>query len=295
MPSFQLRPLDFGEILDRAFTVYRQHFLTLFLTALIPFIPISLGSALLVTDAMLMNPNQPPDEVFLWLLPLALVSGVGAILAWAALTRQFSRALTGGTVTLGDGYARAARAFFPLLGAGILAYIAILVLVMGFGIAMAIVGGVIGAALGPMAGAVISLLVGVAILVVFLTVFAGCFAVPAAVVVEKKGPLTALGRSWELARGALPRAAGVVLVGWLLTFLPMIGVILIFGMGPALFNPEAPPGGTAIFLQQVASLAAFSLTLPLFVGCLVALYYDRRVRVEGYDLQLAADELALTP
>ena len=41
----------------------------------------------------------------------------------------------------------------------------------------------------------------------------------------------------------------------------------------------------------IAAFAAVPLWMPLFFGTMTVLYYDLRVRKEGFDLQLAAEAM----
>lgn len=293
MSLAQLRPLDFGEVLDRAFALYRHHFVTLFLTALIPLIPVSLLSGGFARNAVMMDPEVVDPAIFAWMIPLFLVGSVGTVILFAALTQQLSQAFTGGEVSLADGYRRGFRAFFPLLGAGILAYIAIFAAVMAVSMVVGIVAAVALPAGGVVAGIVATVL-GIGFFVLTFAALATLFAVVPAVVVERRGPLDALRRSWQLASGARLRIVGVLFVAWLIMMLPMVGVMFIAGMGTAMFDPAAAATLSTgqFFFQQIVGFLSSALILPFFVGCMVLLYYDRRIRTEAYDLEMAAEGLA---
>ncbi len=281
-----LRPLSFGEILDGAFSIYRRHFLVLFVSALIPLIPISLLSWIIEQSAASADPEVVGGEVLIAMLLLLPIAMIAVPLLWAALTRQFSQALQGKEVSLRDGYARGARAILPLIGVGILLVLAFFLLAGVAGIVAAVL-----ATAAGVAGAVVTVIL---TLVIMLLVFAAVFAVVPAVVVEGKGPMGALRRSWELARGAWPRVVAVMVVATLITMLPVMGVMIAGGMGMAMFDPAqaATLSRGQIFIQQMAGLLSGALTSPFLAGCLVLLYYDRRVRTEAYDLELATEGLA---
>lgn len=265
MPGPRLRPLDFGEILDVAFTLYRRHFGTFFLTALLPNLPIAAFWAYLGSVAG--SGAGAPEEVSalagVGVLLMAPYSAVAAILVWAALVHQSSRAMTGGRVAVGDGYRRALSRFLPLLGAGIVAMILI-----GLGFMLLIVPGIL-------------------VAVMF-------FAVVQAVVIEEEGPLAALGRSRDLARDGWVRIFGVLVVTWLIVFLPTMAVFGGLGFLAALFpgvSEGMMAGGAVNAGLQAVSVAVGALTTPYMVASLVVLYYDRRVRKEGLDLELAAERV----
>ncbi len=297
MSQADLRPLGFGEILDGAFTLYRRHFVSFFVTALVPFVPIAILSAE-YTRRMVGFEAAPEAGLsgfpFGWLFAFVIVASLGFLIVWGALTREISAAVTGGEVSTEDGYGTALRTLLPLLGAGLLAWgimmAAMMVAMVPVGIVAALVvgGGGAAAALFGFIGVLVFF-----VLVTLLTV--SLFAVVPVVVIEKVGPWTALKRSWQLSRGGRWRILGVVLVSYLITALPVLGVTIAAGTAGAMYSPAAAAGlspGQLVF-QQVASTLSGALTLPFFIGCLVLLYYDRRVRTEGYDVELAAEGLAV--
>lgn len=266
MSAPRLRPLDFGEILDVAFTLYRRHFGTFFVTALLPNLPIAafwmyLGS---VAGSGAGAAEEVSALAGVGALLMAPYSAIAAIVVWAALVHQTSRAMTGGRVDLGDGYRRALGRFFPLLGAGV---VAMFLMALGF---------------------MLLFVPGVLIAIMF-------FAVVQAVVIEGEGPLSALGRSRDLARDGWARIFGVLFVTWLIVFLPTMAVFGGLGFLAAVVPGVAEgmmTGGGVNAGFQAASVVVGALTTPYMAASLVVLYYDRRVRKEGLDLELAAEQIS---
>lgn len=292
MSLAQYRPLGFGEILDAAFSLYRRNFYTFFLTALLPAIPISLAAGVVSFQSM-GDPASPPT---LSVLVMLAISMLGALVQWGALTREFSQAYTGGEVRMGDGFRAGFRAFLPLLVISVLAYVALvavfMVILIPIGIALVVTGAA--AAPGGMGPAEIAGfgLGGLLAVIVMLLVLSSLFAVTPAVVVERCGPFAAIARSVRLARGALWRIAGILLVGWIIVFLPMIGVGALTGTLTQMATGQPPTSTTVLFIQQTFTLIGSALTTPFWVGSVVMAYYDRRVRTEAFDLQVAVDTLA---
>jgi hypothetical protein len=129
---------------------------------------------------------------------------------------------------------------------------------------------------------------------VMVLLMAGFFAVPQAVVVEDRGPLEALARSWRLASGGRIRILLVLVVCWIITMLPAVAIGMLTGDAAGLFTGSAAPvSGSRLVVQQALSLISSALTLPFFVACSTLLYFDRRVRTEAYDLEAAADALPI--
>jgi NADH:ubiquinone oxidoreductase subunit 6 (subunit J) len=296
MSMAHLRPLSFGEILDSAFSLYRRHFVTLVTAALIPVIPSLLLTGVFARSALTAEPADAAGAFGAAMIPIMVLGIVAGLVMWGALIRMVGEAWTGGEVSVGDGYRRALRSFFPLLGSVILVYIILIVIMFAVLIVMALVGGIlagIGMSVGNQTAAVV-LLVPVVLLAMAAIVVAWStlFAVLPAIMIEKKGPLEAIGRSVHLSRGALPRVTGIVVVTFIILFLPMFFVMAVTGGFAAFTNPGAVPSAGSFWTQQVANSLMSALTTPFMIASVVILYFDRRVRTEAFDVQLAADALA---
>jgi hypothetical protein len=289
MPHEMLRPLNFGEILDGTFSLYRRHFATLLLTALIPVLPMALALAGFFAAGAPGTPEAKGVTVFLLSIPVVLVGGIGMPLGWAALTRQFSQAVTGGTVSLSDGYAHGKRTFLPLMGMWLLAYSMVVLVGIAFAILLPLsarfgmgarilvtIGGV-----GGFCGALVALIG---------PVFVG----PAAVIIEERGAREALKRSWELIRGGRLRAVALGFVAGIIGALPVIGLGMVLGVVVALAAPGAFEGEAFWFIamQQVVSVLANSLTLPFTAGAMTLFYFDRVSRLAESSREVLDEALA---
>ena len=291
-----LRPLSFGEILDGAFTLYRRNFVTFAVTALIPTAAITIAFLVLgggfVAAMTSGDPSAMFGAAFGGLMLIGLVATAAVLVMWGALTHEASESYTGQPISVGDGMRAGARSAPRMLGAMLLAGIGAVVAVM----AAAFLGGMLLALFGSMGGAVAALgmlLMVVIMMVVYLGIFGLLFAVAPAVVVERAGPLEALERSFTLARGALGRVIGLMLVTILITYLPMLGVMAVTGGFSQIMNPDAMPTAGQFITQQVLSMGVGILTTPFMVSVIVLLYFDRRVRTEALDVQMMTDQLAV--
>jgi hypothetical protein len=291
-----LRPLAFGEVLDSAFTLYRRNFTTFVGAALLP--TLAMLAVLFATGLH----RIPLDETAIaegylgGFALLMVVAGLGTLVLWGALTHLASQAYGGSPATVGEGLRVGLRRFFPLLGAGFVA--GFLIMAGGFGLALVvgIVIAVAGMALGAAGGVVAGILVVVAMLVFYAVAAALLFALVPAVVVEEKGPISAVGRTIALARGALGRLVGLMLVSFFIVYLPILGVVVLTGTFSTMYDPEAAaaaPGSTAFILQQVLTWGVSVLTTPFLLSVIVVQYYDRRVRTEALDVQAMADRLVM--
>ena len=115
-------------------------------------------------------------------------------------------------------------------------------------------------------------------------------AVPA-VMLERRGPLTSLGRSWRLVRRSSWRVFGITLLVLLIVSIAN-GVIRIpFGVagGTSTFGlSQAHASLAATIISAVGGMIGTTLTAPLAAGAAVLLYADLRMRREGMDITLQA-------
>ena len=112
-----------------------------------------------------------------------------------------------------------------------------------------------------------------------LYVMARFFAVTAGIVIEGRGVAGAFGRSSTLSRGRKLHILGTSLLAFL------IFVVIYFAIGIL----AAMTGSIVIstILTVVASIVAY----PMFAIVEMLLYYDTRVRNEGYDIEMMAEAI----
>lgn len=290
-----LRPLGFGEILDGAFTLYRRNLAVFLGTALVPTAALfaifllggrGLAVAMTTGDSAALG----GAEVGLALL-VVVVALATALLMWGGLTHLAALAYTGQPVSIADGLRVGLGKALTLLGAGIISVMGLLLAALGVFVALVIVLlllsvlGTVGAVLGQVVAAL-------AWTVVFLAALGAVFAVGPAVVVEGARPLEAVERSFTLARDALPRIVGVMVVALLITSLPGVAINWLTGGFATLMNPDVVPSPGTLMTRELLSIVGTAITTPFSVAVTVLLYFDRRVRTEALDVQMMADRLA---
>jgi hypothetical protein len=295
LPS--LRPLAFGEILDGAFTLYRRNFLLFVGTSLL--LSLALIAVVIVVGrtggAMAEVMPGPIAAVVIGLVSVAVLAM--ATLLWGALTWQASQAYVGRPVSLGEGMSAGGRSAMTLVGAVILGLLAFgvtlycVVFVMSIFITLMVSMKITALSI---AAFVLTLAV---IMAVFFLISALFFAVVPAVVLEELGPLDAIVRSLRLAKGALARITGVLAVTLLISYLPVLGVLLLTGGLQGALSPWAAQAAgqstSAVLVEQLLTWLVGLLTTPFVFSVLVLLYYDRRVRTEALDVEMLTDKLAL--
>jgi hypothetical protein len=293
MPT--LRPLSFGEILDRAFTLYRRNLVLFLGTSILLSVGLFIGVVVLIGLGGVMMAIMPNMIGFLAMALVSVAAAALCTLPWGALARQASRSYTGQQTGLADGTEAGGRAAMTLLGAGVIAFLSLGVLMLLVGLVVYFLNLIV-AGLGiPSLSGVVAIVSVVGFIAAFCLVAALYFGVVPAVIVEDKGPMEAVSRSLQLAQGALPRIAGTMAVAMLISYLPQIALLFVTGTFTG-FTEQAAAGTeqmAALFLQQILSIAITMLTLPFLVSVVVVLYYDRRVRSEALDVQMVTEQLGL--
>lgn len=291
-----LRPLGFGETLDRAFTLYRTRFPLFVGTTFLTVVGVILAGFAFSLLTGVVVAAIPGVMGVIFMLLLLLGYAAVAMIPWAAVTRQAAQAYTGKPTSLGDGTSAGGGAAMTLVGASFVAFItAAVLMLLAFLVAYFL--NLVVAALGIAAlEIVVGFLTFLAVVAAFWLVGALFFAVVPAVVMEDKGPIEAVSRSLQLAQGALPRIGGVMLVSMIITYLPFLATIWL--MGSTMPVPSNPMEDMAAYLRFIGfvTLAFWTLlvvTAPFLMSVIVVLYYDRRVRTEALDVQLMTERLGL--
>lgn len=301
--SLDLRPLTLGELLDRAFTLYKRH---LWLLVGIMAVPSALGLVLNValesfnrrnTSRMQQILANPEEGVLVFGM---LVGGMlaGAVvyltiytIALGAITLAVSEIYQGRTTTirhvLREMRPRLARLLWLMvvttarIGAVALAGI----LVSG------VFAGMLAVLVSPIAAPIVLLPLTLATAVAcFLMMLRYGVAVPA-LVLEDTGAGESIRRSVQLTRGRLGRVFLLVLCATIIAY--AAGMLLQgpFLAGSVLAGPESAWSYWLAITGIVAGTIGGTFTGPIIIVALALQYYDARVRDEGLDLQLMLDAL----
>jgi hypothetical protein len=263
----QLRALSVGEVLDAAFKVVRQSFSTLAICVLVVAVPLNIIGTL-ITASTSDDPFNLDDtstgtsstEVAGSLVSTAL-NLVLFTLAAAACFRAVSSTYLGQTPTWQASLSFASTRVLPLLGLSVLYFL-----------------GVIGAT-------ILLIIPGI-----WLSV-AWSLGYPA-LLSEGIGPAAALGRSFRLIRRRWWATFAALLVMYLI--IAVISGILGLIVGGTLVAATDSEVVAAV-LFTIVNIVSSLITLPLFAAVLTIIYFDLRVRKEGFDLQLLAEGVGEDP
>lgn len=147
-------------------------------------------------------------------------------------------------------------------------------------------GGRVGSLIGASIMRGFLILLGFMLLIIpgFLTI-AVTFAMPMAVVLEGSTASESFTRARELARGHVLRILGTLLLTGVIFFVVMITLL-------AAFSAITGALGIGVQLASMIEDLAFILPYPLLSVVGTLLYYDLRIRKEGFDMDVMAQELA---
>jgi hypothetical protein len=290
--SSRLRPMDLRDILDDAFDIYREDFaLFVSILAIVNFPAHLLFGAVGASGFTLSRPNQILSSDA---LQYALVYSFRLLLGYipvGALTVAVAEIRLGRSPSLREAYRPILSRLTAYLFTVILALLQIgsvigflYLLVAATGVALTRANSVIVLILGS--AFVLACLIGG---VVFFCLYAFLIAV---FVVERKSGGAAIRRSGELVLFNLKKnVGGVALILVIVTLLLRMLTYPIDMLVSALLK-----NGTSLFFLA-ASLSALlkglaeALVLPLQRIVYILLYFDARIRREGFDLEIMAAEL----
>jgi len=287
METMQFEPMSVGRIFDRAFLIYRNNFLrfvTIVAVIEVPMMLLSLGwraftrvdyrapssrasaSASLTRSPLVADADQAspfaasaPSFPYLAVFGSALLLVVTNLLCQAALIKNVSEAYLGNEIAIGQAY----RFVFPKLLTLIVASLLVM-LVVGLGFLLLFVPGII---------------------------FGLWLALTTpAIVVENQGAFQGMSRSRALTSGNLGKVFAVNLLAGLIAWIVSIPLAwLASRAGLSLF---AESEVLRAFLNQFAGTVSQVLVLPIGAAASILLYYDLRIRKEGFDLQMLAQSMA---
>lgn len=303
----QLKPMTAGDILDQAIRIYRHNFVPLVIIVAIISVPVILVQVLFIaflfpfsfdpgsTPAFADDPG-PLLGLGIFTYAASFLGGILVIFQNAALAWFVSERFLGRPATVRQAYGNAFRRWLSLLIAALLLALAIgglFLILFGVGIVPLVAAGVLGGG-DTATSAIIGL---VFLCLCFLFIPAGGAAIflytrwtfwTQAIVLENFNSTGGLGRSWKLTKGTFWRVLGFNLILYVLVAFFSAGPIYLLSFA-AIFLPS--PAFAAIVQTLASSLVTLIMT-PLQFAVLTVLFYDLKIRKEGFDLQFQMQDQA---
>jgi hypothetical protein len=280
-----LRPRSVTELLDAAFTLIRAHlpvYATLAVVAALPVLVASTLTMVALPDAAV-NGTAASEAgeiaattvglgAMLLILVFTLAAWLWFFVAGSSLIFATSDAYRGQPVDAGSAFRRAMRSAGDVIGASIAKYVVLFGIVVGTGI---------GAALLALASPILAALAVCAGLGAVIVMSLRWFVVTAVAALEDVTGSDALSRSAKLTNQAGARIFLIGLVIFALAF--SFSIASTFALSFA---------GSAV----VAGIAnSLWLLLYPFANVIEAVtYFDQRIRTEGFDLEMMAQQLGPT-
>lgn len=293
----RLRPLSTGQLLDQGIRLYRRNFLKFVGIIAVVQIPLTLVALLvsLITFpgemmAALQDPTMPaaanplelfgPTQVaggvgscFLGIISLILIQGV----ATAALTRSVADHYLGRRTGFLEAYRRIGRSWLKLMGAYLFA------IVVSIGLLVWLV---LGICVGWLTGIGMILFFGQVIMPLVTPI----------IILENQTVPESMRRAWDLARRRFWWVVAFTTLLYLFNQLIVGGpgflINIVFqALQQHLLESLGPSAAytTQTVVQSVTTLIASLIYLPLQLIGMTLMYFDLRIRTEGFDLTLLAD------
>ncbi|MEN6334928.1 MAG: hypothetical protein ABFE01_11750 [Phycisphaerales bacterium] len=285
MDAMQFEPMSVSRIFDRAFALYRNNFLRFITIVAMIEVPLSL---LTIASSHWVNSHMPVVErpaamgqtstsqsparynsdasVAMFgclgrVLPF-LLQMVGMMLCQAVLIKNVSEIYLGNDISVGQAY----RSILPQAVTLILATICT-TLVTWLGLLLLVVPGII---------------------------FSLWFSLTtSAIVVEGHSAIAGMSRSKALVAGNLGKVFAVGLLAAIIAYLLSFSLGAVAGLlSTFVFQGSARAFSYLIF---VATILSRTLAIPIGAAAYILLYYDLRIRKEGFDLQMLSRSVGSDP
>jgi hypothetical protein len=268
-----LRPLSVGEIIDVAIKIWRRNLATLARIVFVVVAPVEILSALIqasVSTGEIQkfdaagNTTINTGAAAAWaagMFTAQLLSAVAFLIASAAVLRAVSVAYLGGTPEWRESLKAATGRLRSLLWLGFLMF-----------------GGLV---LSAVALILPAIWLGVAWSVAFPVLIA-----------EGQRGTKALGRTFGLVKGRWWPTFGALFLAFLFQF--FLGLVLGIPLGIVTFTMDRN-SAVALVITTVINVLSSVITTPFMAAVLVLIYFDLRVRKEGFDLEVMARSIGLPP
>ena len=258
--AIPVRPRSVSELVDGAFQLLRRNYAQFVMLMGIAYVPWLVITMLLTRSMFVDAASGVPTTSISRTLVMALGALIWFSVIDGAITIAASQSYLGRRVDVGESLRRA----FALVGALV---------------GVAIVRGVV-----TFLGFLFLIVPGLYFLAKF-------FAAPAAVVLERAGMGAALARSSALSEGLKGHVLKTLLLVFVIYLVLSIALGAVAGAVIGGVGAGAAASPLVTMLTQIVSAIFTILIYPLISIAQTLLYYDLRIKKEGYDIELMASDL----
>lgn len=300
--SNRFRPLTVADVLDGMFRILLAHWRVYAMALGIILVPLhfvlTYFSQQMGTGAGLLEQLRNPAVAQAAMArgpEAAAIAGVGLVSFLAAVfirpfltgvcCRVAAEAYEGGDPQAAAVLRSTRARYWPLVGVTVLlGLLGIGIFVVPFGL---IIAGALNGGGGAVATGAILMFVAIIVLVWLLVRLSLAHVV---IVVERTGAIESLRRSWELAAGRWWRLFGTLLLAGIVTAIVSWIAAFPFALPGSLFG-----AWIGVVFVTIGSVLAEIVTTPLTSNARTLLYFDGRIRSEGYDLAAMTRDVAGDP
>jgi hypothetical protein len=304
-----IRAMRAGQVIGGGFKLYFMYFgrlVALAAIALVPAYAITGALSLATGELVPVEPGAPAFGSYVNLNGRSFtfdnpwwVDVVNGVVSWVAYSFLvgatvvlLARAVGFGEQGVGNSLGRAVRKLPPLLVVALLQAVALFVAILPAILVN------LAATLRPGIGlALLGSLVTLAVIAPALYVVTRFLYAPPAVMLEGRGGVAAVRRSWALVRGLGWRAIGcvvlslLILLGVFVVVFIILALVLLAGVIGAAGAAPDPDSFTTYFIATFVVIAVLSILMtPYLYVVSFLLYLDARVRKEGFSEQVLARE-----
>jgi hypothetical protein len=305
-----LEPMSIGDIVDRSVRLYRRNFSSLIAVVAIPGLIGAFASAMFwfgyygMLKSMSTGASLSPASL------LAFLAGSSSYFLWVftvLLSVSAVARVVGDHLLLGEviTFRKCLSAIRRRVGDITLMGLLFLAIAAGIGVAFFVVASVVSMAFIMVAAifvaiglptwlntlvVVLAIISAAAIVVIAaLSILSRFVFMPQIVMIEGESAGGALGRAFRLGGKNWYRVGAIILFTYFVTYslkmaltLPMLGVLQLAGLLTQEFFLQ--PGWSALYagFDEISRL----LVLPIWIISFTLLYFDSRVRKEGYDIEV---------
>ncbi|MDQ3916095.1 MAG: hypothetical protein M3323_12355 [Actinomycetota bacterium] len=277
MAAPALRPLRVGELLDVAIKIYTRNVLTLWKIVALVVFPVNVLGAIVTLSTLpdeVLDPRfgTRPDSfdtvddeiwtIFAAEMLLLVVGLVTVTIATGACMKAVSDVYLGAEPEAGSSLRFAGRRVHSLVWISVLTFV-----------------------LGSLAA--------IALIVPGVWLWVSWTVAPAVLLVDGRKGMKALRRSFGLVKGRWWPVFGATMVGFVLS--GIVGAAVSAVTVPLIFSDAGDNAVLTAAVNALVNTIGGVITTPFQAALVAVIYFDLRVRKEGFDLELLAERIGTAP